>query len=332
MQLLRKLLFPFSLIYALVVRVRNLFYDIGVFKAITPATPTVCIGNLSVGGTGKTPMVEFLIKRLQDTYKLAVLSRGYKRKTSGFILANSNTDVESIGDEPFQIFKKFPQVSVAVDTDRRNGIAELEKNVKPEIILLDDAFQHRRVKPLRTILLSAYDNLYVNDWYLPTGNLRDSKSAAHRAGIIVITKCPPSISKTEKSSIRKQLNLKAHQQALFSFLKYDSELHGAKAPFNLEAFGGKEVTLVTGIANPQPLFHYLVAKGLKVAHLKYADHHFFTEKELQLFRTKKTIITTEKDYMRLEGKVENLYYLPVRHAFFADDEAAIEKYLNSITR
>jgi len=332
MQLLRKLLFPISLIYALVVRIRNFCYDIDLFKSKTYTTPTVCIGNLSVGGTGKTPMVEFILRKLQKDYKLAVLSRGYKRKTAGFMIANAKTRVEAIGDEPYQIFKKFPRVSVAVDVDRRNGIEQLEKTLDPDIIILDDALQHRRVKPSHTILLTAYDNMYVNDWYLPTGDLRDSKYAANRADLIVITKCPRAISETEKSAIREQMKLSEHQQVLFSFLEYDNKLQGTHGAYNLQSFENEEITLVTGIANPKPLFDYLVAKGLRVLHLAYADHHFFTEKEVQLFKTKETIITTEKDYMRLAGKVENLYYLPIRHAFWAEDEAVIEAYLTGIMK
>lgn len=332
MQLLRKLLFPISLIYALVVSVRNLFYDIGLFKSTSYETPIICVGNLSVGGTGKTPMVEFLIRRLQKENKLAVLSRGYKRKTSSFIIANTNTEVEDIGDEPFQIFNKFQNVSVAVDADRRNGIARLDKTVNPDIIILDDAFQHRRVKPSHNILLTAYDNLYVNDWYLPTGDLRDSKYASRRADLIVITKCTASISKKEKNTLRSQINPRAHQKVLFSYLEYDSKLYSGKDEIYLESLKDRKVTLVTGIANPQPLYQYVVTKGLRVEHLSFADHHFFTENELKLLRTKSIIITTEKDYMRLAGKIENLYYLPIKHAFFPEDAAVIEKYLSTITK
>jgi len=332
MQLLRKLLFPISLIYGLVVYVRNRFYDAGILKSKVYSTPTICIGNLSIGGTGKTPMVEFLIRILQENYSLAVLSRGYKRKTTGFIMANANTKVKDIGDEPFQIHQKFPQVTVAVDADRRNGIEQLEKIIKPEIILLDDAFQHRRVKPSHSILLSAYDNRYTNDWYLPTGDLRDSKYASKRSDLIVITKCPPSISEAERSIIHKQMNPAGYQKVLFSYLEYDNKLIGENSTVELDFFVNKDITLITGIANPKPLLNHLVVAGLTIKHLSFADHHFFTEKELGLFRTKKTIITTEKDYMRLQGKVKNLYYLPIRHAFLPDDKAVIEKYLDSVMK
>jgi len=178
MQLLRKIAFPISLIYALVVYTRNFLFDIGFLKGKSFKTPTVCVGNLSVGGTGKTPMVEYLIRMLQDSFEVAVLSRGYRRKSRGFVLATEDSKVEDLGDEPFQIKSKFPKIAVAVDADRCNGIKELEDSEHPDIILLDDAFQHRRVKPTFSILLTAFDYLYPNDWYLPTGNLRDSKKEA----------------------------------------------------------------------------------------------------------------------------------------------------------
>ena len=164
MQVLRKLLFPISIIYGLIVFLRNRCYDLGVLKSKTYATKTICVGNLSVGGTGKTPMIECLVRLLQDNYSIAILSRGYKRKSKGFLLSDDKTNVEDLGDEPFQLKSKFRGVHVAVDADRRNGISQLEIMVKPDVILLDDAFQHRKVKPDYSILLTAYNNLYVDDW------------------------------------------------------------------------------------------------------------------------------------------------------------------------
>ncbi len=311
-QLLRKIAFPISLMYGLVVFVRNYLYDIGLFKSIAFDTPTICIGNLSVGGTGKTPMVEFLISHLKKEYKVAVLSRGYKRKSQGFVLASIDSKVEELGDEPYQIHAKFPDVIVAVDGDRRNGISILEKKVKPDLILLDDAFQHRKVKPSCSILLTSYNNLYSEDWYLPTGNLRDSKREAKRADFIIVTKCPSGLSENERQSILNKLKPKSYQKVTFSYLVYD------KAP--LDALLNKRFTLVTGIADPTSLVSFLKAKELNFEHLRFSDHHFFTEEEIRILNGKEQVLTTEKDYVRLQGKVSNLSFIGVKHAFLGEGE------------
>lgn len=330
MQLLRKILFPFSLIYGLVVFIRNYLFDIGLFKSISFTTPVICIGNLSVGGTGKTPMIEFLIDLLQGDKKIAVLSRGYGRKSKGFLLANENITVEDLGDEPFQIHQKFSDIAVAVDANRRNGISTLEKEIKPDMILLDDAFQHRKVKAKFNILLTAYGNLYSSDWYLPTGNLRDAKNQFKRADIIVVTKCPPSVSGEELSGITQQLKPKADQQVLFACLSYSKKLIGQKDELELNALTGKKVALVTGIANPKPLCEYLNDKGIVFEHLKYNDHHFFTDMQIALFNSKEIVLTTEKDYVRLKGKVKNLYYVGVKHQFLNEGKPVLEKELKEI--
>lgn len=330
MQLLRKLLFPISLIYALVVLVRNRFYDYGIFKSKSYSTTTVCIGNLSVGGTGKTPMTEFLIRFLMPRYKVAVLSRGYKRKSTGFIVATKTTTVEELGDEPFQISTKFPEITVAVDADRRNGIDLLVKEIKPDIIVLDDAFQHRKVSPSYSILLTMYDNLYMDDWYLPTGNLRDAKYAAQRANCIVVTKCPVSLSDTEQISIQKKLNPEKHQTVLFAYLSYDEQVIGKEGNVLLRFFKDKELALVTGIANPEPLVSYLNGEGIGFEHLSYNDHHFFSQNELELLKRKKYILTTEKDYVRLKDDLDNLWYIPVSHSFFGNGEVILEQELERV--
>lgn len=330
MQVLRKLLFPISLIYALVVLVRNLFYDKGIFKSKTFLTKTICVGNLSLGGTGKTPMTEVLVRFLTPTYKVAMLSRGYKRKSTGFVLATKNTSVKEIGDEPFQIFKKFPEITVAVDSDRRNGINRLEKEIKPDVIVLDDAFQHRKVRPDYSILLTTYDNLYVNDWYLPTGNLRDSRYAAQRANCIIVTKCPASISSEEQGRIQQKIKPKEHQTVMFAYLSYGEQILGVGKSVLLSFFKDKELTLVTGIANPKPLVSYLNRKGISFEHLEYNDHHFFTKNELELLRRKKYILTTEKDYVRLKGDLDNLYYLPISHSFLSNGEAILEQEIKAL--
>ncbi|WP_424001927.1 tetraacyldisaccharide 4'-kinase [Maribacter sp. IgM3_T14_3] len=326
MQVLRKLLFPISLIYGLIVFLRNRLYDIGIFSSRQFATKTICVGNLSVGGTGKTPMIELLVRSLSSSYTLAILSRGYKRKSAGFLLATENTSVEDLGDEPFQLKTKFPDVAVAVDADRRNGINQLENIIKPEVILLDDAFQHRKVKPDFSILLTAYDNLYIDDWYLPTGNLRDAKGEAKRAHIIVVTKCPSEISKQERATIAAKMNLAPDQKLLFSYLMYNTDLKGTE--MSLEALKDKKVTLVTGIANPEPLERFLTSAGLTFEHLKFKDHHFFTDQEIVDIKSKECILTTEKDYVRLQTKIAQLHYIEVKHEFLEHGKEVLEAALH----
>lgn len=324
LQLLRKIAFPFSFIYALVVYTRNLLYNIGFFKSIAYKTPTICVGNLSVGGTGKTPMIEYLI-RLIDDKKVAVLSRGYKRKSKGFLLAEKKCSVEDLGDEPFQLFKKFPQTVIAVDADRRNGITMLQSMVKPEVILLDDAFQHRKVKPSFSILLTAYDNLFFNDWYLPTGNLRDSKLESRRADIIVVTKCPESLLEDRKISISKKLKPSTNQKVLFCSLKYANSFKNKNGSIEISELNGKKIALVTGIASPQPLVSHLLNLGIEFKHFEFNDHHYFSDQEISQFKGYDAVLTTEKDFVRLEGKVENLYYLEVAHHFSEEDHNILEQ-------
>ncbi len=320
MQVVRKLGFPISLVYAVVVYLRNYLYTVGFFKSTSFKTPTICVGNLSVGGTGKTPMIEFLLSKLQTNYKLAVLSRGYKRKSKGFVLADKSLKVEDLGDEPYQIFSKFPNSIVAVDGNRTRAITILEKDIKPQLILLDDAFQHRKVSCRFSILLTDYSNLYVDDWYLPTGNLRDSVSEAKRASVIIVTKCPETLTEIEQKQIAKKLKPALHQQVLFSYLDYNKDLKGINNAITLKELKGKKVGVVTGIARPKPLITFLNNEGINVQHLEYNDHHFFTQQEIDLLNTKELILTTEKDFVRLKGKVTNLFYISISHKFIGDGE------------
>ena len=330
MQVLRKILFPFSLLYALAVYLRNFLFDIGFLKSKTFETPTVCVGNLSVGGTGKTPMIEFLVDNLKAELKIAVLSRGYRRKSEGFILADADSSVEEIGDEPYQIYSKFKDIAVAVDANRQNGITSLQKMVDPDLILLDDAYQHRKVKCTSYILLTAFGHLYSKDWYLPTGNLRDAKSQANRASIIVVTKCPKNLKIEARKKIINQLHPQTPQRVLFSYLDYHDEVFGLDKSLSLNDLKTKNITLVTGIANPAPLVEFLKNHGISFKHLKFKDHHFFSENELKSLKQKDLILTTEKDYVRLKNQLQNLYYLPVRHRFFNDDGEQIPKEIRNI--
>jgi len=317
MWLLRKILFPVSLVYGLVVYLRNRFYDWGVFPSKSYRTPVICIGNLNVGGTGKTPMIELLISLLQNQYKVAVLSRGYRRKSKGFVLGTVDSTVADLGDEPFQIHSKFEKVQVAVDANRQNGISILERDIKPDVILLDDAFQHRKVKPGFSILLTAYDNLYSSDWYLPTGNLRDSRREARRADILVVTKNPPESSESEQSKIKHKLGPRAHQKMVFSYLDYDENLYGTGLLKCIDELKGIKLTLVTGIANPKPLVYFLEENGISYEHLAFKDHHDFSPQEIETIRSKPIVLTTEKDYMRLKNEV-SCNYIAIQHVFFGN--------------
>lgn len=322
MHLIRKLLFPFSFAYGVIVSLRNWLYDIQVFKSKDFDIPIICVGNLSVGGTGKSPMIEYLLSILMPKYKVAVLSRGYKRKSTGFVLASKTSTVEDLGDEPFQIYKKHPSVILVLEANRVVGIENLIKLEKPDIILLDDAFQHRKVKAGLNILLTTYDNLYVEDFYLPTGNLRDSKRQAKRADIIVVTKCPPAIVKVKKQQIIEKLKPTSTQKVLFSSIHYDSYVQSEEEKVTLDDFIKMPFVLVTGIANPRPLVDYLKGLGAKFTHNIFADHHLFTDSEIIELSKAERILTTEKDAVRLFGKLSNVYSLGIKHDF-GEDTAAI---------
>lgn len=331
MKILRKLLFPFSLLYGLITALRNFCYDRGVFKSQSYAIPVICVGNLTTGGTGKSPMVAFLISFLKADYELAILSRGYKRKTKGYkeVLVTSKT--EEVGDEPLQFKKNFPDVKVAVCADRREGISKLLPNA--EVIMLDDAFQHRKVKPNISILLTTFDSLYYKDCMLPTGNLREYASGAKRAHFIVVTKCPEGVAYATLQEIEYKLALKTHQKVYFSRISYDSKIYGISESLSLTYLKNKPFTLVTGIANASPLVDYLKNKGYNFEHLNFSDHHHFTDTEINKLKSKEIILTTEKDFVRLQPKLQKfaLYYLPIKTEILNQQESFFkESILHSI--
>lgn len=319
----RKLLYPFSLVYGGVMSLRNKLYDHGIFSSQEYDVPVIAVGNLSVGGTGKSPMVEYLITLLKEDHRLATLSRGYKRSSRGFLrLTGRETAVEA-GDEPLQFKTKFPGVEVAVDENRRHGIAELlQASSPPEVIILDDAYQHRKVKAGFYILLTSYQNLYADDLVLPAGNLREPKKGAKRANVIVVTKCPQKMSREEQEKVRRRLAPKEGQQLFFSKIAYSEKVYGKNTFFPLHDLHKRTFTLVTGIANPKPLVKYLKAHHLKFENRIFPDHHNFTSGELQELRSKELIVTTEKDYMRLKDELEeeNLFYLPISTKILGDEE------------
>lgn len=334
MNLLRKILFPFAILYGFITSIRNFLFDNGILKSYSFEVPVIAVGNLSVGGTGKTPQIEYLIRLLSPKYKVATLSRGYKRQSEGFILADSTSNAEILGDEPFQFYTKFKDIQVAVDADRKNGIEQLlsqtetrgiaeQSEAKPDIILLDDAFQHRKVKASFYILLTSYGDLYSDDFMLPTGNLRESRSGAKRANVIIVTKCPATLLLDEQNKIKTQLKLDVNQELYFSYIDYDDSVYSKDNSMKISEIKNLDKLLLAGIAKPEPFFKYL--ENTNDEKLVFPDHHHFTENDLLEINNKaqnKIIITTEKDYVRLKGKLSNqqLFYLPIRSSFLSSGE------------
>ena len=332
MIIVRKLLFPFAILYGWITSLRNFLFDIGVIKSYSFDIPIIAVGNLSVGGTGKTPQIEYLIRLLSPKYSLAVLSRGYKRKSEGFVLADKNATAAILGDEPFQMFQKFPQVQFAVDADRRNGITTLlAQNEKPQVILLDDAFQHRKVKAGLYILLTTYNDLFCDDYLLPTGNLRESRNGAKRADMIIVTKCPKDISELAQKEIIKQIG--TDKTIYFSYIDYDEKVYGMNGEISVEEIKNTAKVLLVGIANPNPFFNYLQKEKDTLA--VFADHHQFTKSEIEAVDEKadgRIIITTEKDFVRLKNySLKSLiYYLPIQSNFVKNKEEFDKNILNYV--
>lgn len=337
---LKILLQPLAFIYGLITLLRNRLYDGHFLKVTKFDVHTIGVGNLSVGGAGKTPLVEYLIRLLrQEEPKLATLSRGYKRKTSGFLLADENSTAEDIGDEPL-IYKYKYNVQVAVDASRVNGVRKLialEDNA-PKIILLDDVFQHRAIRCGLNIVVSDYNNLYFNDSMLPAGTLREFKSGIVRADLIIITKTPDRTSPVEIRNILKDVNPKAHQQVFFSYLQYGDLYSVTNANEKIDTLNDLfrfRVISFAGIANAQPMVNYLKEYAADVKHLQFNDHHEFSIKDLEDIERyynsfeggNKILVTTEKDFMRLKSNLVwkiaqrmNIYILPVEMTFKDKEE------------
>ena len=333
---LRLLLLPFNLLYALAVYIRNKFYDWGIFKSTSFDIPIICVGNLAVGGAGKTPTTEYLVKLLSQ-YKIAILSRGYGRKTKGFVLANDTATAATIGDEPLQYYHKFKNITVAVCEDRVTGINQLKNN--HDLILLDDAYQHRKVKAGFNILLFEFTKLQKLQILLPAGNLREPFSGIKRAQTVLITKSPQEITVETSNKILQKLNLNSQQNLAFSHVSYQKLKHLYTGE-EIELQQNQIVFLLTGIANPTPLQQYLLANKTKIRSFQYPDHHRFTVTEINklviAFQThaagKKIIITTEKDAQRLlDNNLKDLllnlpiYYLPIAIAINKDDKTQFDQ-------
>lgn len=334
-------LLPVAWLYGAGVCLRNFLFDKGVLLQQAFSVPVICIGNLTVGGTGKTPHTEYLIRLLRPEYQVAVLSRGYKRKSRGFVLGNPETPIEEIGDEPYQMLHKFPDVYVAVDADRCEGIRRLtDGHTAPgtRVILLDDAFQHRYVKPGISILLTDYNRLMTRDLLLPAGRLREPVEGKRRADMILVTKCPHSLSRTEREALRQEIAPMQNQSLFFTALAYGrlQSLFVSSPERRLESLEADEhVLLLTGIASPAPLIGKLSEYTSHVMSLTFPDHHAFDANDLQrvkaAFETlpegKRMIITTEKDAARLIGHPEIdaslapfIYVLPIEVSFLDEEE------------
>lgn len=328
----RILLLPFALIYLLLIKIRNWFYNVNLISSVSFGIPIIGVGNLSLGGTGKSPMVEYLVENLKERFKVATLSRGYKRKTRGYALANEHTSALEIGDEPMQFYLKFPQISVAVGERRIEAIPQLlHDRPDTEVIILDDSFQHREIVPGLNILLTEFNNLFVYDFYIPTGDLRDLKSNYKKADIIIVTKCKPELTEEEKQKIINDIKPESRQQIFFTAIEYGRLFHIAdKSGFEINK--QTEVLLVTGIANPKPLKKLMEKHCESYSMLRFPDHHIFSIDDLKEIRTKfdsiesrqKIILSTEKDAVRLmkfKTEISELpfYIIPIRHHFLFGD-------------
>ena len=311
--------FLLAWIYGLLVWLRNLLYDDHIFHSTEVTIPTICVGNLAVGGTGKTPMAEYLIDLLSKNYKVALLSRGYGRQTSGFRLANEQDTARTIGDEPMQIHRHFPEIPVAVCADRVRGVKRLQQ-LFPELqcIILDDAYQHRKLRCGFYVLLTPYDRLYVHDHMLPWGRLRDLPSQSIRANVVVVTKCPDAMQPIDRRIVSNALAMPSYQQLCFAQIAYQTLDLPAKP------------LLLTGIANPLPILHHLQKQYPDTELMAFPDHHAFTNKDVKNILEKAQnyacVVTTEKDYMRqqqtplVEALGDKLLVQSIQTEFGADKE------------
>ena len=333
---------PLSWCYGVGVKLRNLLFETGVLKSRSFQVPVIAVGNITVGGTGKTPHVEYLVRVLKDSFKVAVLSRGYKRDSKGFIIAGSDTSMHMIGDEPYQMKEKFKNVTIAVDKNRCHGIERLVENDKKlDVVLLDDAFQHRYVKPGINILLVDYHRLIIYDTLLPAGRLREPLQGKDRADIVIVTKCPKDLKPMEFRVLTKQMNLYPYQQLYFTTLDYGQLKNvfpttpsNQTIPSHLEDLTDYHVLLLTGIASPKQIYYDVKPHAKDIKTLAYGDHHAFKQKDIHHINetfasmpSPKVIITTEKDMVRLETTEglsdevrNNLLVLPVKISFMLEGE------------
>jgi len=344
---MRFILLPLVWFYQLILMLRHALYDWGVFRVAKFDLPIICVGNLALGGTGKTPHVEYLIRLFSQSYKVAVISRGYGRKTKGFKLAAGQMTYREIGDEPLQFYKKFKNIILAVDEKRKRGINKILKlDSPPQLILLDDAFQHRSVKAGLNILLTDFHNLYPKDFLFPIGKLRDINAAAKRADIIVVTKTPNVFSPFTRRRLTEIIQPKTHQKLYFSYLSYGRMIPVGETKIAIPR-SVSTIVMFCGIANPYPLQEFLQKKCTELITIDFPDHHSFTEKDMHrvvneyenVLGKNKIIVTTEKDAMRLIDspyfslfKNIPLFYVPVEVKFHESEQQSFDQQLNEYVR
>lgn len=336
------LLLPLSIIYGGVVGIRNFLFHIGILKSRRFSVPVLCVGNITVGGTGKTPHTELIIAELRKNFRVACLSRGYKRKTSGFILSDEKSTAREIGDEPMQIKNKFPDILVACDSNRVRGIEKLQALPQPpEVVVLDDAFQHRYVQADKNIILVDYNRPVYDDCLLPAGRLRENTGSLKRADYIIVTKCPSNLQPIERRILSKHLKIKPYQHLFFTKLGYGPITSLSSKAEQITLQPDSHILCLTGIAQPGPYVEHLKTYTSHITELRYSDHHHFTKKDIQhiertfqeIKHAEKYIFTTEKDAVRLKTTElpkelkRRIYYIPVVPVFIQDEDL----FLNEIT-
>lgn len=338
MRIFTPFLFPVALIFDAVTRLRNRLYDTGRKPSVSFAVPVISVGNLSLGGTGKTPMVEYLVRLLCEQYKVATLSRGYKRKTKGIRIVSHGDNALTVGDEPFQFFRKFTnKIVVAVGEERALAIPQiLHHHPDVSVILLDDAFQHRRVRPSFQILLTDYNRLFVKDYLLPAGRLREGRGGAGRADVIVVTKCPPNISDDKMIEISSSIRKYSQRAVFFSSISYGN----IQPVSHASPYRPEKIVLVSGIANPSPLEEHIAKHHKLVRHFAFADHHLYTTHHLETIcdaalKENAVVVTTEKDLVKMDLELFRkcgapLFFLPIEIQFVKNGKEFDEMLLNAV--
>ncbi len=338
---LRIFLFPFSLLYGAGISFRNWLYEAGYLKTVEFDFPVICVGNLSMGGTGKTPHVEYLIRLLSEKFRVAILSRGYRRKTSGYVRIETSSAADDAGDEPVMMKKKHPHAAVAVCEDRALGVPQLLSSFpQTDVVILDDAFQHRAVRAGLSILLTSYGNLFTRDYLLPAGSLREFKSAKNRAEFIVVTKCPVNLANDEKEKVRSEIAPDKNQLVFFSFLKYSQPYLFTDGSVRLTFDRSYDVMIITGIASSESLKEYIRPLVKNLYPFDFSDHHPFTRNDMEriteafgnIESEHKLLLTTEKDAVRLlpfqawiVEKNLPIFVQPVSVEFFEEDKKMFDE-------
>ena len=319
MNIFRFLLFPLAIVYMLFTSLRNVFFSWGIFKEHTYDVPVLGIGNLSTGGTGKSVAINYFIDQYNSKFAVNVLSRGYGRISKGFQLGSSTSTANQIGDEPLMFLKQHTDIRVGVCNSRRKGmekLLDLPWSNKSPVYLWDDCYQHRWVKPSCMLLLTTFDQPFTRDYLLPVGNLRELSEGMTRADAIIVTKCPKDISESQKKAFKERLQLRSHQSLFFSKIRYADYIVNSERRMSLGILEKISFVLVTGIADPTQLLDFLNGRFLEFEHIKFSDHHIFSDKDIEKIKVKsngRMVLTTQKDYVRLSPKFNSdlLFCLPI---------------------